>query len=219
MTDTNITLHGYYYSSTSYRTRILLNLKNLDYKTVEIRLDKGAQHADDFTTLNPMGAVPVLEIDGQQLIQSPAISDYIEEHYTQPKLLPEAVGPRQRVREITALIACDIHPVNNLRVLKHLRNNHDFDDAMIATWYAHWIKAGFSGLEKIIAASSDGGRYCVGDAVSMADVFLIPQVANARRFNLPLEHYPTLMQIDTHCRSLEAFAKAHPDQHTPADKV
>ncbi|MFK8053181.1 MAG: maleylacetoacetate isomerase [Woeseiaceae bacterium] len=218
MHQAEITLYGYYFSSTSYRARILLNLKQLTYDTIDIRLDKGAQHDAEFKSLNPMGAVPVLKVGELSLVQSQAISDYLDETYPEPRLVPLEAEPRQRVREITALISCDIHPVNNLRVLKHLRSEHQFDDSKIAAWYRLWIEQGFGALESLLQATSDSGRFCVGDMVSMADVFLIPQIANARRFDIPLDQYPTIVSIDKHCQTIPAFADAHPSRHVPADK-
>ncbi|MEL7297041.1 MAG: maleylacetoacetate isomerase [Pseudomonadota bacterium] len=214
----DIILHGYYFSSTSYRARILLNLKGLTYESRQIRLDQGQQHEQAFLALNPMGAVPVLEIDGLLLTQSPAIHDFIEERFPKPALLPAEQPQRQRVREITSLVACDMHPVNNLSVLKKLRADWQFNDADITQWYAHWIRRGFGALETLLKTTSDGGRFCVGDQVSTADVFLVPQVANARRFDIPLDDYPTIMAIDAHCQTIAAFEQAHPRHHAPEDK-
>lgn len=214
----DIILHGYYFSSTSYRARILLNLKALAYESRQIRLDQGQQHEPAFRALNPMGAVPVMEIDGMALTQSPAIHDYIEERFPEPPLLPTDQPRRQRVREITSLIACDMHPVNNLSVLKKLRADWQFNDDDIALWYAHWIRRGFGALETLLKTTTDAGEFCVADQVTMADVFLIPQVANARRFDIPLDDYPTIAAIDAHCRTLAAFEQAHPQHHAPADK-
>lgn len=213
-----VTLYGYYFSSTSYRTRIALNLKGLDYDTIDIRLDRGAQLEDDFRAVNPMAAVPVLDIDGRRLVQSPAILDYLDEHYPAPQLLPTDIDQRQRVREISALIACDIHPVNNLRVLKYLRAKHGCGDDDIGSWYRHWIRQGFKPLEQMLAQTSTAQRFAVGDSVSLADVYLVPQVANARRFAVDLADYPTLAAIDAHCQQLPAFAAAHPGRHAPADQ-
>ncbi|MEN7341480.1 MAG: maleylacetoacetate isomerase [Pseudomonadota bacterium] len=218
MASPNITLYGYHFSSTSYRARILLNLKSLPYDIVQIRLDQGEQHGAAFRAINPMGGLPVLEVDGLRLTQSPAISDYIEEKFPTPVLLPSDQPARQRVREITALIACDMHPLNNLSVLKYLRAHYQQDDAGVAEWYRHWIRRGFDGLEAILRETSGNGDYCVGDSVTMADVFLIPQVANARRFDIALDDYPTIESVDAHCQGLPAFEKAHPAHHAPADK-
>ena len=218
MTSPDITLYGYFFSSTSYRARILMNLKGLAYNSVQVRLDRGEQHEASFREINPMGGLPVLDIDGLRLTQSPALSDYVEERFPTPPLVPDEQPARQRVREITALIACDMHPLNNLSVLKYLRANFGQDDQGVAVWYAHWIRRGFDGLEAIVRDASADGRYCVGSSVTMADVFLVPQVANARRFDIPLDDYPTIVSIDAHCQSLDAFEQAHPKHHAPEDK-
>lgn len=205
-------LHGYYRSSTSYRTRIVLNLKGLAFDYVPVALDQGEQQSDRFRALNPMGGVPALENDEGVFVQSPAIIEYLEESYPEPALLPADRIGRARVREIAALIACDIHPVNNLRIMKYIGANYGQDKAGIATWYAHWIHAGFAPLEKLLAERSTEGRYCVGDAVSIADAYLVPQVYNARRFDVPLDDYPLIVSIDGHLSTLPEFQAAHPDR-------
>ncbi|MEO1595361.1 MAG: maleylacetoacetate isomerase [Pseudomonadota bacterium] len=212
MSDTQATLYGYHRSSTSYRLRILLNLKGIAYETVPVALDKGAQREAAFLEINPMGGLPVLEIDGLRLVQAPAMIDYIEEHYDTPKLLPDAVAARQRVREIAALVACDVHPLNNLRVLKHLRMAYGADDAAIADWYRHWIHAAFPALEHMVGADGDA-PFCVGDRLSLAEIYLIPQIYNAVRFDVDMTAYPKLARIDAHCASVPAFTDAHPDKH------
>ncbi len=205
-------LHGYYRSSTSYRLRILLNLKGIDYTIVPVALDRGEQRAPGFLERNPMGGVPVLEIDGHTLVQAPAMMDYLEERYPEPRLLPEAIDDRQRVREISALVACDIHPLNNLRVLKHLRASYALDDAGIADWYRHWIHAGFGALERMVEPSAEA-PYAVGGRLSLAEINLVPQIYNARRFDVDMSDYPKLAAIDAHCARLDAFVAAHPDRH------
>lgn len=212
MSATQATLYGYYRSSTSYRLRILLNLKDIAHRTMAVALDKGEQRDAAFLAINPMGGLPVLEIDGLRLVQSPAIIDYIEEHYATPRLLPGAIEPRQRVREIASLVACDIHPLNNLRVLKHLRGTYDADDAAIAAWYRHWIDAAFPALEQMVTAN-DSAAFCVGESVTLADVYLVPQIYNATRFDVDMTAYPQLARIAAHCNTLPAFADAHPDRH------
>lgn len=211
MADKTATLYGYYRSSTSYRLRIMLALKGIDYRTEVVRLDRGEQHDDSFTALNPMGAVPVVGIDGRMLVQSPAIIDYLEEQYREPALLPDDVDDRQRVREIVALIACDIHPVNNLRVLQRLRRMHGLNDEQIGDWYRHWIDKGFAALETMIGG--DATRFCVGDKQTLAEVYLVPQIYNARRFDVDMGNYPGLQSIDAHCAGIAAFVDAHPDRH------
>lgn len=205
-------LYGYYRSSTSYRLRILLNLKGIDYRIVPVALDRGEQLEPAFLERNPMGGLPVLEIDGHSLVQAPAIIDYLEERYRTPQLLPDAVAERQRVREIAALVACDIHPLDNLRVLKHLRATYGLDDAAIGDWYRHWIHAGFRALETMVAPEP-AAPFAVGGRLSLAEIHLVPQIYNARRFDVDMEDYPRLAAIDAHCTSLAAFADAHPDRH------
>lgn len=209
------TLYGYHRSSTSYRLRILFGIKKIDYHTEVVRLDRGEQHAATFKDINPMGGVPVVRIDGRTLVQSPAIIDYIEEQYQQPVLLPDDPDTRQRVREITSLIGCDIHPVNNLRVLKRLRAEHGFDDAAIGEWYRHWINTGFSALEAMI--DNPTARYAVGASVSLAEIYLVPQIYNARRFDVDMAQYPALQSIDAQCAKIDAFRDAHPDLHAPSE--
>lgn len=212
MSTPQATLYGYYRSSTSYRLRILLNLKGIAHRTVAVALDKGEQRDAAFLAINPMGGLPVLDIDGIRLVQSPAIIDYVEEHYATPRLLPAAIEPRQRVREIAALVACDIHPLNNLRVLKHLRTTYGADDANIADWYRHWIDAAFPTLEHMVTANDDAA-FCVGETASLADLYLIPQIYNATRFDVAMSAYPKLARVAAHCNTLPAFADAHPDRH------
>lgn len=208
-------LYGYYRSSTSYRVRIALNLKGVEYENVPVALDEGAQHEDEYRRLNPMGAVPALETDEGVVLQSPAILEYLEERYPEPALLPSDRRGRAQVRAMAALVACDIHPLNNLRVLKYLRGELGADRAAVSAWYAHWISKGFEPLERMVAAES-GGEYCHGEAPSIADVCLIPQIYNARRFEVALGDYPTLLAIDGHCGLLDAFAAAHPDRQPDA---
>lgn len=216
MADDKPTLYGYYRSSTSYRLRILLNLKNLAYDTVNVRLDRGEQHAPEFLALNPMGALPVLRFEGRTLIQSPAMIDYVEERFPSPSLLPANVDARQRVREIASLVACDIHPVNNLRILQHLREAYALDDQAIGDWYRTWIRRGFDALEQMLAVQTSAD-HAVGESVTLAEVYLVPQIYNARRFNIEMSDYPRLARIDAHCQGLPAFADAHPDRFEPDD--
>lgn len=212
-------LYGYYRSSTSYRTRIVLNLKGLDYEYVPVALDRGEQHDESFRDLNPMGAVPALATAEGLFVQSPAIIEYLEERHPEPALLPADPPGRARVREIAALIACDIHPVNNLRIMRYLGDHYGQDRDGIGAWYAHWIHAGFGPLERLLAARSAGGRHCIGDDVTLADAYLVPQVYNARRFGVPLEDYPVIVSVDAHLSALPAFAAAHPDRQPDAPEA
>ncbi|MEL7310093.1 MAG: maleylacetoacetate isomerase [Pseudomonadota bacterium] len=210
-------LHGYYRSSTTYRTRIAMNLKGLPFEAIDVRLDLGAHRQADFLAENPMGAVPVVEIDGMKLLQSPAILDYLEETYPEPLLLPSDVRQRQRVRELSALIACDIHPINNLRVLKHLGATYGANQEQIAQWNRHWMSIGFDGFQTLLEETPRQSGYCVGEQITLAEVYLLPQVYNARRFDLDLSAYPLIEEIEAHCLTLSAFKDAHPDRFKPVD--
>lgn len=212
-------LFGYYRSSASYRIRIILNYKNVDWDYQPVRLDLGEQHTAAFRAFNPLGFVPVLEADGVALSQSPAIAEYIEDRYPEPALLPAGRSARAAVRELQGIIGCDIHPIQNLRVLKYLRREFSVDDAGVAAWCREWIGAGFRAYESLVANRSTDGRFSYGDSMTMADVWLIPQVYNARRFELALDEFPTILSIDSHCASMPAFADAHPDRQVdaPAD--
>lgn len=210
MTQT-VRLHGYYRSSTSYRLRIALNLKGLAFEPINIALDQGEQHSTSFRSLNPIGGVPVLEIDGFTLTQTPAIFAYLEEHHTSPALLPAATAARQMTRQISGIIECDMHPLNNLSVLKYLQNELGSDSDAVGAWYRHWIARGFSAIEALLETIDNDGHHCVGDRPTYADVCLVPQVYNARRFDADMSPYPRLTAIDAALTRLPAFASAHPD--------
>ncbi|MEL6367089.1 MAG: maleylacetoacetate isomerase [Pseudomonadota bacterium] len=213
----SVRLLGYYRSSTTYRTRIALNLKGIAFESIDIRLDRGAQHDDAFMQMNPMAAVPVLEIDGLELLQSPAIIDYLEEHYPAPALLPSDTVPRQRVREFSALIGCDVHPVNNLRILQYLRAEFGADTESINAWNRHWMSKGFTAFEALLNGTDRAPGYCVGDRTTIAECFLLPQLYNARRFEVDLARYPEISKIEHRCLNETAFIHAHPDQFKPTD--
>ncbi|MDH4107044.1 MAG: maleylacetoacetate isomerase [Gammaproteobacteria bacterium] len=209
-------LYGYYRSSASYRIRIMLNYKGLDFENVAVRLDRGEHRADEFRRINTQGFVPALDVGAAVLAQSPAIAEYIEELYPEPPLLPaDAIG-RARVREIVGIVGCDIHPIQNLRILTHLRSEFGQDDESVSAWCRRWIGEGFAVIEKLAAERSTEGRYVFGDSLTLGDVWLIPQVFNARRFGLDLAPFPTIAGIDAHCQGLEAFAKAHPARQPDA---
>ncbi len=212
-------LYGYFRSSAAYRVRIALNLKGIDYEHVSVHLlkDGGQQFSDSYKALNPTALIPTL-VDGDVTIgQSMAILEYLEETYPEPALLPQDAAGRARVRSIAQAIACDIHPLNNLRVLKHLKHELGADDATKDAWYRHWINVGLRSIEAMLAGNPATGRYCHGDQVSMADVLLVPQVFNARRFDCDLSEMPTVLRIVEACSALEAFAKAEPARQPDAE--
>lgn len=204
-------LFTYFRSSASYRVRIALNLKSLAYESVPKIFAKGEHRAPEFLAINPQGLLPALETDGMVLSQSLAIIEYLDERYPEPPLLPATEAGRAHVRSLALAIACDIHPLNNLRVLNYLRQQLGQQDEGVNAWYRHWVTEGFRGIEVELSRHSSNGRYCYGDAVSLADVCLVPQVFNARRFNVDLTPFPTIAAIAAHLESLPAFASARPD--------
>ncbi len=208
-------LHGYWRSGTSYRTRIALNLKGLAYEQAGIDLRTGAQKSDAFLALNPQGLVPALEADGAVLTQSPAILEWLEETHPEPPLLPTSSVARAQVRAMAALVACDIHPLNNLRVLKTLRETFGADQDAVDAWAGRWIIAGFEALEALIARHGEG--WCFGAAPTLADCCLIPQVYSARRFNTPLDAFPRILAIEEKAAGHPAFMAAHPDRQPDAN--
>lgn len=211
-----MTLYGYFRSSTSYRTRIAMNLKGLDYDYIAVNLAQDEQLKSEFLALNPQGLVPVLQADDLLLFQSPAILEWLEEVYPKNPLLPKDAAGRMQVRALSAMIGCDIHPLNNRRVLQYLRNELSVDEAEVIKWCNRWISEGFSALEKRLVADKTRGKFCYGDSPTFADCYLIPQVSSARRFEVDLNPYPNIVQIDAHCRTLKAFADADPMQQPDA---
>lgn len=208
-------LHGYWRSGAAWRTRIALALKGLDYAQQGVDLRTGAQRSPAFVALNPQGMVPALEVDGAVLIQSPAILEWLEEAHPTPALLPPDLLDRARVRAMAAVIGCDIHPLNNLRVGKALRETFNADQAAVDAWAARWITPGFTALEALVAQQGRG--WCFGDVPTLADCYLIPQIYSARRFNVPLEAFPRLLAVDAAAAAHPAFAAAHPDRQPDAD--
>lgn len=202
-------LHGYWRSGTSYRTRIALNLKGLAYEQVDVDLRAGAQRSPAFLALNPQGLVPALEVDGLVLTQSPAILEWIEERWPEPRLLPSDLAARAEVRALVALVACDIHPLNNMRVLKAIRHDLGADEPAVAAWTARWITAGFDALERLIERRGSGWAF--GDRPTLADCCLIPQIYSARRFEVDLTAYPRITAVEARAAEHPAFAAAHPD--------
>ena len=202
-------LYDYARSSAAYRVRIALNLKGVDYESRPINLLDGAQRGADYRAVNPQGLVPMLEIDGIRLTQSVAIINYLDQRFPVPPLLSTSIGDQAHVRALALTIACDIHPLNNLRVLKYLGGELGIAEDQRNAWYAHWIAEGFSALEAFAAPRA--GAFLFGDSPTMADVLLVPQMFNARRFNVPVDACPTLVRADANACALDAFAKAHPD--------
>lgn len=212
-------LYSYFRSSAAYRARIALNLKGLKYEYVAKHLlrDGGEHKRADYLAINPQGFIPALEHDGKLMTQSVAIIEYLDEVFPTPPLLPARPFERAIVRAMSLLVACDIHPLNNLRVLNYLKAPLGHDGEATADWYKHWIAEGFAALEQLIAKHSSAGRYSFGDAVTMADVLLVPQVANSRRFNMDLAPYPVLKKVAAHLESLPAFSAARPDAQPDAE--
>lgn len=210
-----IILYDYYRSSAAYRVRIALKLKGVDYESRQVDLRSDDQKSPEYRTLNPQGLVPMLEIEGHRLTQSLAIINYLDIRYPVPPLIPAAAAERAHVVAMAMAIACDIHPLNNLRVLKYLKGELGHSQEEVDRWYAHWITEGLPALEEM--AKPKAGKFLFGDVPTGADVCLVPQLYNARRFNVPLDDYPTLLRAEENANKLEAFAAAHPDrQEVPA---
>lgn len=207
--------YEYWRSSAAYRVRITLNLKGVDYESRPVNLLESEQRSDQYRALNPLGLVPMLEIDGHRLTQSLAIINYLDLRYPNVPLIPASAADRAHVVAMSLAVACDIHPLNNLRVLKYLKNELGRSQEEVDAWYAHWISEGLPALEAM--AAPQAGKFLFGDAPTAADVCLVPQLYNARRYEVPLDAYPTLLRADENANKLEAFAAAHPDrQKVPA---
>ena len=205
-------LYSYFRSSASYRVRIALNLKGLPFEYVPIHLlkDGGQQHAAEYQRINAAELVPSLVVDGHAISQSMAIMEYLDETHAEPPLLPlDALG-RARVRALAQSIACEIHPLNNLRVLQYLERDLKLEEASRTTWYRHWVTLGLTAIEAMLANDQHTGVFCHGDTPGLADCCLIPQIANARRFHTPLDAFPTILRIESACLALDAFARAAP---------
>jgi maleylacetoacetate isomerase len=212
-------LYGYFRSSAAFRVRIALNLKGLAYEQAAIHLRKNEQRKAEYLALQPQGLVPALESDaGEVFIQSLAIIEYLEETHPTPPLLPPDPAGRARVRALAQAIACDIHPIDNLRVLRYLAKPLGHDDAAVEAWYNHWIKLGFDSIEQFLARDARTGRFCHGDAPGLADVCLVPQAFNARRYpSFDMTPYPAISRIYEHCMLLDAFDRARPEQQPDAE--
>jgi len=209
-------LYSYFRSSAAYRVRIALNLKGLDYDYVPVHLTRGEQRTESYRALNPQALVPTLTDDFGSFVQSLAIIEYLNERFPDPPLLPAGVEARARVRGIALSIACDIHPLNNLRVLQYIKETLGAGDDAKNAWYRHWIDLGLAALEAELAAASWVGSFCYGDRPTIADICLVPQLANARRFAIPLDAYPTLLSIDANCQQVDAFSNAAPARQPDA---
>lgn len=210
-------LYSFFRSGSSHRLRIALNFKGLtpDYIPVNLRVDEHAEAP--FKAINPQGLVPALELDdGQVLIQSPAIIEWLEECYPAPPLLPAAPEARAHVRALAAIVGCDVHPINNRRILQYLRKQFSTDETAINAWCATWITAGFNAIEAVLAKDKARGIFCFGDSPSLADVYLVPQVESARRFGVEMDQWPLISAVDATCSTLPAFANAAPSTQPDA---
>ncbi|HET7539155.1 MAG TPA: maleylacetoacetate isomerase [Polyangiaceae bacterium] len=211
-------LHNYFRSSASYRVRIALNLKKLpfEYHSVHLNRGGGEQFSPAFRELNPLALVPVLEDGEERITQSLAIIEYLDEVYPEPPLLPRSPAERARVRALALSVACEIHPLNNLRVLNYLNRELAQSSDVRTRWYQHWVELGLGALESQLA-HGPRSRFCHGDTPGLADCCLIPQLFNARRFNCELSSYPTLLAIEENCLALSAFRDAAPEHQVDAE--
>jgi maleylpyruvate isomerase len=210
-------LYGYFRSSASYRVRIALNLKGLDYEQAAVSLLKGEQLSEEYRGRNPQALVPVLEDGDLRQTQSMAICEYLEEVYPDPPLLPKTARERSWVRAIALAIACEIHPLNNLRVLKYLKHSMQQNEEQRNAWYRHWVNDGLTAVEAMLAGRRERGTFCHGDTPGLADAFLVPQIANAMRYECTLDPFPTIRHINDECLKLDAFVRAQP--HLQPDAV
>lgn len=211
-------LYTYFRSSAAFRVRIALNLKRLSYEPQFVHLPKGEHQSARYADINPQALVPTLALDnGQTLAQSLAIIEYLDETHPEPRLLPDDAAARARVRSLSLLVACEIHPLNNLRALQYLRKALGQNEEQVGAWYRHWIAEGLARFEADLAASRHTGRFCHGEVPTMADCCLVPQVFNARRYAFDPKPYPTLMRVFDECMKLEAFDRAQPSKQPDAE--
>jgi maleylacetoacetate isomerase len=211
-------LYTYFRSSAAYRTRIAFNVKGIECEAVyvDLRPPASAQRKPEYLAVNPQGLVPALVVGDTTVAQSLAIIEYLDEVHPEPPLLPRSPVDRARVRAMALAVACDMHPLNNLRVLNYLRSPLGHDEETVNAWYRHWIAVGFSGLEQEARRATGDGRHMFGSAITIADIYIVPQMYNARRFKCDLTPYPTLRDICAHLESLPAFAKAAPEAQPDA---
>jgi maleylpyruvate isomerase len=203
-------LYTFFRSGTSHRLRIALNLKGLSYEQTAVDLRREEHLGAAFKAINPQQFVPVLEADGHLMTQSPAIIEWLEERHPHPALLPSHAAERAQVRALAAIVGCDIHPVNNRRILEALRHRFGADEAAVNDWCGTWISAGFDTIETLLAADTRRGDFCFGNTPTLADVYLVPQVEGARRFKVDIARWPRIQAVDAACGQLEAFRKAAP---------
>ena len=211
-------LYNFFRSGTSHRLRIALNLKALDTEYIALDLRKEEHLKADYKAVNPQGLVPALALNtGEVLIQSPAIIEWLEEKHPHPPLLPQGLEERAHVRALAAIVGCDVHPVNNRRILEYLRKNFKADEVAVNAWCGEWITAGFNAIEALLAADKKRGGFCYGNTPTVADVYLIPQVESARRFKVDLNRWPLIMAVDAECAKLDAFKRAAPSSQPDTD--
>lgn len=212
-------LYSYWRSTAAYRVRIALNVKRLSYQMIPVHLvkDGGEQHKPEYLVQNPQGLVPLLDDNGKLLSQSMAICEYLEEAFDGPKLLPSEPFLRAKVRSLCQIIACDIHPLDNLRVLKYLKSELNVSDEAKDIWYKHWIYEGFKAIEQELQSYKEQGPFAFGGLLTLADVFIVAQMYNARRFKIDLIDYPRLVEVEQHCLTLDAFKDARPESQPDAE--
>jgi maleylpyruvate isomerase len=210
-------LYTFFRSSASYRVRIALNIKGLSYEQIPIHLRRGEQLASSYNAINPQALVPTLEDNGRLITQSLAIIEYLEERYPQPPLLPRDPVDRATVRSMALTVACEVHPLQNLRVLNYLKTDFGRSEEEVNRWARHWIGLGFEALERTVISLANRTDFCFGNTPSVADIFLVPQLSNARRFGCDLTASPNLMRIEANCLKLPAFVNAAPENQPDAE--
>ena len=210
-------LYSFFRSSAAYRVRIALNVKGVAYETISVDLPGAEHRTAEFRAVNPQATIPTLDDDGTVLWQSLAIIEYLDARFPSPRLIPAEPVARARVQALAQLIACEIHPLNNLRVLKYLKHTVGVTDEAKDAWYRHWIELGFESLQANLARSGKAGRFCFGDTPTLADICLVPQVFNAQRFNVDVSRYPAIAKIYEACMEMEAFRKAEPKSQPDAE--